>query len=193
LLMGVVAIYIFGALFALVNLNGGVRAAGIGGLLIALWLVRYDVASKRLRHRGLTRYIAVCLFMGYLWMGFSGVLALVFGGVYTGFQYDAIIHAIVGGFIFSMVFGHASMIFPAFTGLQIKFTRTFYVPLVMLHCSIGIREVSNLASSFEGRMWAGMINAAAVVLFGAVMAYSAVRFARHIQPSEHIPIGVQSP
>lgn len=184
LLLAAVSIYVAGVLLALVDLAVGVRTAGAGSILLALWLLRYDLAGKRLRHAGLTRYIALCLFTGYIWLGISGILAIRFGAVYAGFEYDAVIHAVAGGFIFSMVFGHAPMIVPALSGRQITFSNAFYVPLTLLHLSILLREVCDLSSSFEGRMWAGLLNAVAVVLFLGLMAYSATR-----QPSRE-PVAV---
>ncbi len=179
LLLAAVAVYVAGALLALLDLALGVRFTGAGAVLLACWLLRYDLAGKRLRHAGLTRYIALCLFAGYIWLGVSGILALWFGAVYAGFDYDAVIHAVAGGFIFSMVFGHAPMIFPALTGRQIAFSKAFYLPLALLHLSILLREVCDLSGSFEGRMWAGLINAAAIMLFLGIMAYSAARFSHH--------------
>jgi hypothetical protein len=176
LLMGAGAVYVVGALLALLDLALGSRIAGVGALLIALWLLRYDIAGRRLRQPGLTGYIAVCLFIGYIWLGISGTLSIAFGAVYGGFQYDAVIHALVGGFIFSMVFGHAPLIFPALTGRQIAFSRAFYAPLVVLHLAMVLRILSDLGASFQGRMWASAINAAAVLLFAAMMVYGMARW-----------------
>lgn len=173
LLIAAASVYVVGALLALVDLMIGIRAAGAGSVLLALWLLRYDLAGKRLGHIGLTRYIALCLFIGYIWLGVSGVLAMQFGALYAGFEYDAVLHAVAGGFVFSMVFGHAPMIFPALTGRPITFSNALYAPLALLHLSILLREIFDLRSSFEGRMWAGLINAVAVALFLGTMAYSA--------------------
>ena len=178
LLMGAVTVYTTGTVLAIFALAEGVRVAGIGAILTALWLMRYDLASKRLKHAGLTRYIALCLFSGYIWLGISGVFSLIFGAVYAGFQYDAVIHAVVGGFIFSMVLGHAPMIFPALTGRQIAYSSAFYLPLALLHASILMREISNVIASFQGRMWAGMINAVAILLFMGMMIYGMRLYAR---------------
>lgn len=178
LLIGAIIIYVIGVLLAIFQLDLGVRVTGCGLILLALWLLRYDIASKRLKHTGLTRYIAFCLFIGYLWLGFAGILALTTGAVYAGFNYDAILHAIAGGYIFSMVFGHAPMIFPALTGKQIKFSVAFYVPLALLHLSIILREISNLSATFDGRKWASLLNATSILLFLAMMALGAIRYHR---------------
>lgn len=181
LLMGVVAVYSIGAVLAIFALAEGIRIAGIGAILTSLWLMRYDLAGKRLKAAGLTRYIAFCLFSGYIWLGISGIFSLSFGAVYAGFQYDAILHAIVGGFIFSMVLGHAPMIFPALTGRQIAFSTAFYTPLALLHASILMREISNVIASFQWRMWAGMTNAVAILLFIAMMLYGTRLYRRQQQ------------
>lgn len=177
LLVGAVMVYTVGVLLPVVDLAAGVRVSGVGTLLLAAWLVRYDIARKRIHAAGLTRYIALCLLVGYLWLGVAGLLSIWFGAVYAGFQYDAILHAVVSGFIFSMVFGHAPMIFPALTGRQITFSNAFYLPLILLHASTLLREISNLSGSFEGRMWAGLLNAAAIVLFMGMVAHGALRYA----------------
>ncbi len=181
LLIAAVGVYAAGTFLAMFALTEGVRIAGLGAILTALWLMRYDLAGKRLKRAGLTRYIAVCLLSGYVWLGISGVFSLIFGAVYAGFQYDAVIHAVVGGFIFSMVLGHAPMIFPALTGRQIAYSPAFYIPLALLHASIIMREISNLIASFQGRMWAGMINVVAILLFMVLMIYGARLYARQQQ------------
>jgi hypothetical protein len=98
-------------------------------LALALWLLRYDIARYTVRKTGLTRFIAVCLLSGYIWLGLSGLLALRFGGVTAGFQYDALLHTLFVGFVISMIFGHAPIIFPAVLGkpaVSPTFTVTFY-------------------------------------------------------------------
>ena len=57
-----------------VQLRTGLRLAGLGMILLAAWLLRYDVARYNLRKPGLTGYIAACLFSGFLWLGVGGAL-----------------------------------------------------------------------------------------------------------------------
>lgn len=51
--------------------GAGVRTAGAAFLGPGLWLGRHDVA----RQAGLTRFIAVCLFSGYVWLRSPGPAA----------------------------------------------------------------------------------------------------------------------
>jgi hypothetical protein len=167
-------LYMGGALFSVVSLEIAMRIAGSGQVLIGLWLLRFDVAGRSVRQTGLTRYIAVCLLVGYVWLALGGILAIVFGTVYGGFQYDAVLHAVLVGFVFSMVFGHAPLIIPALTDRPLAFRPVFYAPLVLLHVSLLLREYSNLTLNFAGRQWAGMINAVAVILFMGLIVYHVV-------------------
>lgn len=185
LLLGAVAIYTVGALLVIVDQTWGTRIAGSGAILLALWLLRFDVAGRRLRASGLTRYISICLFAGYIWLAVAGVLAIAFGAVYAGLRYDAVIHAVVGGFIFSMVFGHAPMIFPALAGREIHFSHSFYLALALLHAAIALRVGSDLVGSFDGRMWASLLNAGAVLLFLGMIARGAL--------AQQQPAGVHNP
>jgi len=87
-------LFLIGVLFAGLLMLGwsftwGVRLFGAGLFGLAWWLGRYDIARRTVRQPGLTRFIAVCLLTGYVWLGISGVSAMLFGGVPVGPQYDA--------------------------------------------------------------------------------------------------------
>jgi hypothetical protein len=98
------------------------RAAGQPGYAaLALWLLAFDIARRTVRKSGLTRYIAVALLAGYFWLGVAGLLGLRFGGETAGLHYDAFLHSIFVGFVFSMIFAHAPIILPAVTGLPLTF------------------------------------------------------------------------
>jgi len=115
---------------------------------------------------------AACLLAGYVWLGFGGLIALWKGVVYAGQDYALILHAFLLGFVFSMIFGHMPIILPALTGLQINFSRTFYIPLVLLHSSLIYRMYGNLAGDFTARQQGGLSNVITVLLFLGVTLYS---------------------
>ncbi len=186
-LSGAVVVYSLGVLIAIFSLDLGTRIAGIGMILLSLWLFRFDIAGKRLRSSGLTQYIALCLFTGYIWLGVGGLIGILNGALYAGYQYDAFIHSIVAGFILSMVFGHAPMIVPALTGRHITFSPFMYVPLAILHFSLILRLISDFSGSFDGRMTASAINAISIILFLIIMAYGLVKGAAPRQK----PLGAQ--
>jgi len=160
-----VAAFLGGLLLSLSNFDAGMRLTGLGMLGLTAWLLRYDIARRTVRQTGLTRFIAVCLLSGYLWLGVSGVLALGFGGVVAGPRYDAVLHALFLGFVFAMIFGHAPIIFPAVTGVAVPFQGGFYGHLVLLHLSLLLRVAGDLGGWNVARQWGGLGNVVALLLF----------------------------
>lgn len=69
------------------------------------------------------------------------------------------------GFVFSMVFAHAPIIWPSVLGGEIRFSPRFYGHLVLLHLSLLVRVAADLAAWEPGRRWAVLVNTAAVLLF----------------------------
>lgn len=145
----------------------GMRLASIGLVALAVWLLRYDIARYTVRKTGLTRFIAVCLLTGYIWLGVAGLLGLVYGGVIAGMAYDAILHAVFVGFVMSMIFGHAPIIFPAVLGKPMHFSWLFYTHLILLHLSLLLRVLGDVVVWLPARQWGGLLNVIAILLFVA--------------------------
>ncbi len=143
----------------------GMRLVGGALVALALWLACYDIARHTVRQTGLTRYIAVCLLSGYAWLAAGGLLALFYGSIAAGPLYDAVLHAVFVGFVFSMIFGHAPVIFPSVLGVPLAYRSFFYVHLALLHASLALRLVGDLAGLPDLRRWGGLLNAAAIGLF----------------------------
>jgi hypothetical protein len=172
--MFAVAMGLFGAGLLLTTFapDPGARVAGLGLVALAVWLGLNDVARRTVRQKGLTRFIAVALLLGYVWLGIGGVLAAVFGELSAGPRYDAVLHCLFLGFVFSMVFAHAPIILPAVTGAAVPYRPVFYAHLALLHASLVLRVAGDLAGWADGRQWGGMLNVAAVVLFIASTAWA---------------------
>jgi hypothetical protein len=144
----------------------GVRLAGLGLLALGVWLFRFDVARRTVRQTGLTRFIALCLLPGYLWLALAGLAWLTWAERFTaGPWYDAMLHAILLGFIFSMIFGHAPLILPAVTGRPLAYRRAFYFHLAVLHAGLLLRVAGDLAGLPALRQWGGLLNVIAILLF----------------------------
>jgi hypothetical protein len=163
------AAYIGGLLFMIVDAPLGVRLSGIGMLALTAWLLRFDIAWLTIRRPGLPRFVAACLLAGYAWLGVAGLIAIANEQIWAGFSYDAYLHAVLLGFVFSMVFGHAPIIFPAILERPMAFNRFAWVPLVLLHVSVALRIVGDLVASQQLRQGAGILTAAAIALYGAVI------------------------
>ncbi|HBG74824.1 MAG: hypothetical protein A2X25_06950 [Chloroflexi bacterium GWB2_49_20] len=168
-----VALILIGESAAILNLDIGTRLSGAGLLGLGSWFLANDIARRNLRHPApLTRYIAHSLFAGFLWLIVGGGLMLAIGAQYAGPFYDAVLHIIFVGFVMSMIFGHAPIIFPAIFQVQINFQPAFYIHLILLHVSLLVRIIGDLASLQSVRQWGGLFNEVAILLFLGMTGYS---------------------
>jgi len=177
---------LFGAVFA--AMLAGLVASGeawgaqlFGAALVALaaWLFRHDIARRTVHQQGLTRFIAVCLLSGYVWLTVGGAVMLLAGGLQQGTpSYDAALHALALGFVFAMVFGHAPIIFPAVLRVAVPYHPIFYAPLVLLHAGLVLRVAGDAAGQFEWTRWGAMVSAVALLAFILNTVAAVVRGAR---------------
>lgn len=170
---GIIAVFIVGVITSLGDIQLGARLGGVGMFALALWSFSNDIAWRNLRHRlPLTRYIAWCLALGFVWLSIGGVINLVYGAQAAGPRYDAALHVVFVGFVISMIFGHAPIIFPAILGVPISFRPVFYIQLVLLHLSLIGRVAGDLANANAVRRWGGLLNEVAILLFLGMTIYS---------------------
>ena len=162
---GITAVLVAGLGAASLVPDAGMRLIGAALVALAAWLARYDVARHTVRQGGLTRYIGACLLAGYGWLAVGGGLALAYGSVAGGPLYDAVLHAIFVGFVFSMIFGHAPVIFPSVLGVPLAYRAFLYVHVALLHASLAARLAGDLGGWPGLRRWGGLLNAAAILLF----------------------------
>ena len=178
-------LYLSGLIWASLDGLRGLQIAGAGMFLLTLWLFRNDLARRTVRLPGLPRFIAVHLLCGYFWLAVGAVLwmradRLFLNSEWQAFHYDAMLHAIFLGFVFSMIFAHAPIIFPAITGRPLAYRGAFYAHGALLHLSLLVRIGSDLTGSFVPYRWSGLLNVLAILVFLANNAYS-------------LRIGVRSP
>jgi hypothetical protein len=178
----VIAVFIAGVGLATVAFAPGARVVGVGLVALTLWLGWRDIARRTVRQSGLTRYIALCLLSGYVWLGLGGLLAMFSGGAVAGPRYDAFLHALFLGFVFAMIFGHAPIIFPAVLGVAVSFRPAFYAHLLLLHVTLLLRVAGDLLASLPARQWGGFLNVLALLLFFANTGYGVLRPVRTPRP-----------
>ena len=163
LFIAIVGVLLLGAVAGLDRLFAG------GLIALALWLLRYDIARRNIATAGLTRFIAACLLSGYAWLAAAGLLGLA-GAFTPGHEWrDAALHAIGLGFVFSMVFGHAPIIFPAVTRIKIPYHPTLYLPLALLHLTLALRVFGGLNNNFDLRHTAALLNGLVLLVFIATL------------------------
>lgn len=170
-----IGLHLVGLIVSNIVFDPGVRLTGISWFGLSLWLLTKDIARKTVRKEGLTRFIAICLLSGYIWLAVGGIIAMVVGGVTVGTLYDAMLHAVFVGFVMSMIFGHAPIIFPSILNVEIPFTSAFYSHLILLHLSLVIRIAGDLAGLITLRQWGGLLNVITLLLFLANTVASIIR------------------
>ncbi len=144
---------------------------GLALVALAAWLASFDIARRTVRAHGLSRYMALCLLLGYAWLLVAG---LAWVATSLGWPArDAALHGLALGFVFGMVFAHAPVILPAIARIKVQFGWAYYVPLALLQLSLAAR----LAGGFDQpRLLAlgAAGNALAIAAFAAVVAGSAL-------------------
>ncbi|HEY8619528.1 MAG TPA: hypothetical protein VIM01_05600 [Dermatophilaceae bacterium] len=120
----------------------GVRLAGAGMIALAVWGFVHDVARRTVKIPGVTRFMAVCLLAGYVWLFIGGAIWLLAGDLGASVAiYDAALHSVFLGFVMSMIFGHAPVIVPAVLRVRLPFRPWFYVHVGLLHASLLARVI----------------------------------------------------
>jgi hypothetical protein len=179
--------HLFIALAALLLCGAAVASAGRGALLfaaslsgLALWLLLNDVARRTVRSRGLPRYVAASLLAGYFWL-LAGGIGMAIGETLSGNAlsgagplYDAVLHAILIGFVFSMVFGHAPITVPAVLRIATPYTPWLFLALCLLHATLVVRMAGDAIAMPPLRLAGSLGNGFAVLTFMATMAGTAL-------------------
>lgn len=147
----------------------GSRLLGVGFFGLALWLWRYDIARSTVRRTGQTRFFAVNLLAGYVWLGFAGAVATAGLIDDLAYGYDVVLHLVLIGFVISMVFAHALIILPAVIGLRLIYTPWLYLPVLVLQVSVALRVTGGLAEHEGLRLASSVFTLAAILAFAATL------------------------
>lgn len=180
LLHAVLAAMLLGSYVSAVSPLWGGLLYGASLFGLAAWLLCFDIARRTVMTSGLSRYMAVCLLLGYLWLAVAGV---AWFATSMGLPHrDVALHALALGFVFSMMLGHAPVILPALARVKLLFGWMFYLPLALLHGSLVVRLVAGpvdlrwLATGAAG-------NALSILLFAATVAGAAIAWRVKHSPS----------
>lgn len=146
-------------------------------ILQALWLIKYDVARRTIKSTQWTRFSAFSLLTGYGWLIVAGLWGIFYGLPRAGLAYDAQLHAIFVGFVFSMIFAHASVIIPSLSGRPVSYHPYFYLPLILLHGFLAVRVLGDFLMIPMMRKIGGLGNELAIILFlGGILSQQLKRY-----------------
>lgn len=163
--VGLIVAWIVGVAATYFDRHVGWSIASIMLIGVAGWLIQYDVARRTIKSVEWTRYSAICLLAGYGWLVLSGLFGLWYGFPTAGPLYDGLLHMIFVGFVFSMIFAHASVIIPSLSGKIVPWNSYFYLPLVLLHLFLGVRVMGDLLFLPLVRTIGSHGNLIAIILF----------------------------
>lgn len=159
-----------GAQNGLMTENGAILF-GIALIVTALWLLRYDIARRNIRRDGQTRFMAACMLAGYGWLGLAGLTLMALPPGESSFAYDIALHAVLIGFVLSMVFGHALIILPAVARIRLRYAPVLYAPLALLHASVALRIGAGLGEWDMGRKVSGGLTLLALAAFAGSLVW----------------------
>jgi hypothetical protein len=162
----------------------GARIAGAGLIGLALWGARFDVARRTIRVPGVTRFMAVSLLAGYVWLVVAGLTWLGAGNLHRSDAiYDAALHAVFLGFVMSMIFAHAPVIVPAVLRVRLPFRPWFYAHTALLHAALLVRLVCGDALGNRIAWQVGGVGTELAILLFLAASITAVLRARRTKPA----------
>lgn len=170
-----VLIFLMGGTYITLSASYDMRLLSLALLAISLWLLRHDIATHTVKQQGLTRYMGYCLLSGYVWLLVAALIGIFNSPLLPGTSYDAFMHSILLGFVFSMIFAHAPVIFPAVLKVKIPYHPAFYLPLIILHISLMLRVTGDMIATLNLSKLGGAVNAMAIGLFILIIISSVLR------------------
>lgn len=152
----------------------GQAVAGISLLLVAAWLLKYDMVRKNLRKTGLHHFSALMLGIGYVWLAIAGICMLL--STFTPIGYDVLVHTFFIGFTFSMIFAHGPVILPGIAKLPFHpFSPGLYAWGFLLHISLLLRLCGSFYGFYPLKFWGGILNGVFIVAYFLTIGYQVVR------------------
>ena len=112
--------------------------------------------------------------VGYAWL-LAGALLGLAGLAWPGGAAPLALHAVLLGFVFAMVFGHAPIILPALAKVRPVYSAWARWPIWILSASLAVRGLALASGSAPAMAVAGAGHALAIVWFAAVMITSVAR------------------
>ena len=147
----------------------GNEILGLAGVLLAVWLLYFDMAKVAAKKDNQFRYIGIGLRMGYVWLMLHGLILLFLEGQVL--FYDLLLHTFFLGFTFSMIWAHAPIVFPLIFGIR----ETPYHPILwwgwgIFQLTLAGRIVSSAFELMEWRKFFGVANGWVIIGMFALMA-----------------------
>lgn len=159
------------ALLTPLNTNLAVRGSGLGALISAYWLLKFDAARSNARMTGLSRFSAWMVLAGFIWLGLYGLIALRVGYIPTGSIQDALTHSLLIGFAIGMLMANSPFQFPAVLGRKTVYHPWMLSLAIGFHLTLALRILSDVTQWHAGWQWGSLLNTAFGLLFISLLIY----------------------
>ncbi len=147
----------------------GNEILGVAGVLLAAWLLYFDMAKVAAKKDNQFRYIGIGLRVGYVWLMLHGLILLFLEGQL--FYYDLLLHTFFLGFTFSMIWAHAPIIFPLIFGIrETPYHRIIWWGWGIFQLTLAGRIASSGLELMEWRKLFGVANGWAILGMFVLMA-----------------------
>lgn len=156
----------------------GARLFGVALMALVVWLAPRDVAVRMVHARGLPRFAASAMLLGYGWLALAATAWTAAGATHDIRVYDVLVHAVFLGFAMSMVLAHLPVILPAVVRRAVPYRRALWAPLALLHAALALRVAGDLADVPELVRVGGTGTAAALATLPLVALGSAALSSR---------------
>ncbi len=130
------------------------RLFGLACFLFAAWLLYADEEIRYLDQMDLTRFTSMGVAAAYGWVAIVGLILMIYGCPERGYVYDAIVHSFFLGFFISIILAHAPSVIPSILKIRVRFTNWFYISLILMHFSVALRLLYDLAEVRDGQILA---------------------------------------
>lgn len=152
----------------------GIWLTGTLTILIACWLLYFDMSRILIRKAGRYRYIGMGLRLGYLWLMLHGLSYFLPNSL--PYRYDLYLHTFFLGFVFSMIWAHAPIIMPLLIGRQRNpYHRFLWFPWGLFQLSLLLRLLAYVLGEAEWRLLIAQINGYSMLFLLASMAIHLLR------------------
>lgn len=138
---------------------------GISLAALAIDMGYHDVALKTIKIPGIPSLSAAAMLAGYGWTMLPAALWITAPPTFSGYGYDAIVHALTVGFAVSMVIAHAPVIIPSVIRREVPYHLAMWVPLALFHLSLLIRFLSGAREVALPWRFGGTLGVCAFILF----------------------------
>jgi len=167
-LLGALAgLFFIGLLFPFHGL--GNEILGIAGILLAAWLLYFDMVKVAAKKGNQFRYIGIGLRVGYIWLMIHGLILLFMES--QALYYDLMLHTFFLGFTFSMIWAHAPIIFPLIFGIrETPYHRVLWWGWGIFQLTLAGRIVFGGLGLMQWRSLFGVANGWAILGMFALMA-----------------------